>query len=403
MRPTDFDDDDGRVGLARGKAPAPPTPLPPEEADYPGVREGDFGLGKAPQRPVTLAAHSDADRRAIRLAEEAEARDELARAEEFLAADPAVFRWLGWFAHPLAGAFLLGTVGVLGLFLYSQTFTILANIATQPLWAQYFGYGGLALLAGCVVFAMLRLALVYARLQRNRQIRLDGLEELNARTRLRWLVNAKVTEARGQLTRYVAAYPLEKPAKLISLGLTPEVAGRLTAARVELTDADKFGGSPVWFERFYAGFQTPLDELAEARVRYWSNRAMVVTALSPNGLVDTLATGYFGFAMLTDLCRVYNLRAGRTGTAVLLGRVFFNAYLAGQLNDVESVIEGQADHVFEQGLQVVGVGVGAGAASKILGKVGAKATTGYLNRLLLMRLGRYTCRLLRPMAQPTAA
>jgi len=130
---------------------------------------------------------------------------------------------------------------------------------------------------------------------------------------------------------------------------------------------------------------------------------MVVTALSPNGLIDTLSTGYFGFAMLTDLCRVYHLRAGRTGTAVLLGRVFFNSYLAGQLNDLESVIEGQTDHVFEQGLHVVGVGMGAGVAGKVLGKVGAKATTGYLNRLLLIRLGRYSCRLLRPMAQRPVA
>ena len=81
----------------------------------------------------------------------------------------------------------------------------------------------------------------------------------------------------------------------------------------------------------------------------------------------------------------------------------FDSYLAGQFNDLESVIEGQTDHVFEQGLHVVGVGMGAGVAGKVLGKVGAKATTGYLNRLLLMRLGRYSCRLLRPMAQRPAA
>ena len=47
--------------------------------------------------------------------------------------------------------------------------------------------------------------------------------------------------------------------------------------------------------------------------------------------------------------------------------------------------------------------MGAGVAGKVLGKVGAKATTGYLNRLLLIRLGRYSCRLLRPMAQRAAA
>jgi hypothetical protein len=35
----------------------------------------------------------------------------------------------------------------------------------------------------------------------------------------------------------------------------------------------------------------------------------------------------------------------------------------------------------------------------MLGKVGAKATTGYLNRILLIRLGRYACRLLRPVTR----
>jgi len=36
---------------------------------------------------------------------------------------------------------------------------------------------------------------------------------------------------------------------------------------------------------------------------------------------------------------------------------------------------------------------------KLLGKVGARATTGYLNRVLLIRLGRYATRLLRPVSR----
>jgi hypothetical protein len=44
------------------------------------------------------------------------------------------------------------------------------------------------------------------------------------------------------------------------------------------------------------------------------------------------------------------------------------------------------------------VGLGWGLASKVLGKVGARATTGYLNRVLVIRLGRYATRLLRPVA-----
>jgi uncharacterized membrane protein YcjF (UPF0283 family) len=125
----------------------------------------------------------------------------------------------------------------------------------------------------------------------------------------------------------------------------------------------------------------------------------VVTAISPNALVDSGSALFYTFSMLGDLCQIYNLRAGRTGTAVLLGRIFFNAYLAGQGAEWEKVVEDQYDQLFHEAMNVVGVGVGSNFAGKILGKVGARATTGYLNRVLLLRLGRYAMRLLQPVAK----
>jgi len=362
------------------------------------LREGDNGVGRpvvvAPLDPLTAKDH-----RAIVAEARAEAAQAEAEAEELLAGDPAAFGWLSWFAGPLAGALLLGGFGVLGLFLYSQVLTILANIAVQPPWAQIAGYVGLGILAAAVLFAMLRFGLLYAKLRRNKQLRLAGLEELQARTRLRHLAAGKIDEARTLLTAYVTTFPMttERDRKrLRKVGFTDEASAKLKLAQRDLTDAAALGSSVEWFEQFRSRFQTELDAVAEERIRYWANRAMLVTAASPNNLVDSVATLYFSFALLQDLCVVYNLRAGRTGTAVLLGRVFFNAYLAGQMNDLEGLIEQQADHAFDQAFQMVGIGVSSGIAGKFLGKVGAKATTGYLNRLLLMRLGRYSCRLLRP-------
>lgn len=403
LSPPDLDDFDDRPGMPRPGVTHAVVDIPrlaPVDSD-PVLRDGETELGRPPQVPVGAVPLSDADRRRLRVAAEAEALAQLAEAEELLASDPAVVRWAGWFASPLAMAFLAGAVGVLGLFLYSQVLSILGNLASQPLAVQWAGYAGLGVLATAVLYSMLRLMLLYARLQRNRQLRLGGLEELQSRTRLRWLAAAKTDEARTRLARYVLDYPIGTPAqvaKLARLGVAAEVAGRLLAVRAELADVAGFGSSAQWFERFRSGFQGPLDEAAEARVRHWANRAMLVTAASPNSLIDGVSSLYFGFAMLSDLCVIYNLRAGRTGTAVLLGRVFFNAYLAGQLNDLEGLIEGHADHAFEQAFTTLGVGVGSGLASQFLGKVGAKATTGYLNRLLLMRLGKYSCRMLRPVA-----
>lgn len=398
-----FDDEDDRIGVPRAGAAATLPTAPPqrtETLEEPTLRAGDHDLGRPPQLSPDVAPLSDAERKILADSAEAQALRDLAEAEELLASDP-VAPWAGWFAHPLAAAFLLGSAGALGLFLYSQALAILANLAIQPPAIQYAGYAALAVFAGAVIVSAMRLVLVYARLSRNRQIRLRGLEELHNRTRLRWLAAAKSAEAKRRLEDYLRIYPLDsaRDRKLLaSAGVTEELAAQMAVARIALLDPTKFSSTTEWFDQFRLRFQTHQDAAAEARIGYWANRAMIVTAASPNGMIDSLATTYFGFAMLTDLCRAYHLRAGRTGTAVLLGRVFFNAYLAGSLGDFEKFAEDQYDHLFEQGFQVVGIGVGSNVATKFLGKVGAKATTGYLNRLLLLRLGKYACRLLRPVA-----
>ncbi len=401
-------EEDDRIGIPRPGAAAPPPPtaastavIDPPPIEEPTLRAGDAGIGRPAQVPREIGVLSDDDRRKLRDAEELQLARDLAEAEELVASDP-VAPWAGWPAGPLASAFLLGSAGALGLFLYSQTLGILANLAAQPPAIAYPGYVALAIFALAVVAAVGRLVLLYARLTLNRQVRIRGLEELHSRTRLRWLAAAKSAEAKTRLEDYLRAFPIdtEKDRKTLArVGVTPELAAELALVRVELLDPARFASTVEWFDRFRDGFQARLDTAADTRISYWSNRAMVVTAVSPNGLVDSLSTTYFGFAMLADLCRIYNLRAGRTGTAVLLGRVFFNAYLAGQLNDFEKLAEEQYDHLFEQGMQVVGIGVSANVATKFLGKVGAKATTGYLNRVMLARLGRYSCRLLRPVSR----
>jgi uncharacterized membrane protein YcjF (UPF0283 family) len=352
--------------------------------------------------PSGLALLSDEDRAKLRLLEEEQAARDIAEAELLLASDPSGLGWLGWFGSPLAFALLVGAAGLAGLFVFNQVLSVLNALAAQPVWAQYFGYGGLILLGGCVLYAALRLAYLYLTLRHNRQLRLRGLQELAKRTRLRWLTAAKSAEAKEHTERYLHEYPLdsEKDRRALArLGLSDAAQVRLKQVRAELLDPAKFASTEQWFARFRDGFQGELDAAAEARVRYWASRIWVVTAVAPNAVVDTGATLFYTFSMLADLCRVYNLRAGRTGTAVLLGRVFFNAYLAGQGTEWEKLAEDQYDQLFHEALGVVGMGVGSNVVGKLLGKVGAKATTGYLNRLLLIRLGRYATRLLRPVSR----
>ncbi|MFO0821900.1 MAG: DUF697 domain-containing protein [Gemmataceae bacterium] len=401
-------DDDVRIGVpTAGRAqPAPlaPTPLPsPARHDpEPELRPGETELGRPPQIAADLAPLSLADIARLKQLDEEQAARDLVEAELLLASDPTGLGWLGWFGSPLVFAFLLGMEGVFGLFFVNQTITLLDALARQPQWAQYAGYAGLGLFAFCVLYSVLRFVFVYFRMRANRQLRIKGIEELSRRTRLRWLAAAKSAEARAQIEEYLRTFPMntEKERKLlVSIGITDEMQSRLAVTRKELLDPNRFASTEQWFARFRDGFQAELDAAAEARIKYWGSRIWVITAVAPNAVVDSGATLFYTFSMLTDLCQIYNLRAGRAGTAVLLSRVFFNAYLAGQGTEWEKLAEDQYDQLFGEAMNVVGVGVSSNVVGKLLGKVGAKATTGYLNRVLLIRLGRYSARLLRPVAK----
>lgn len=395
MNPDTLDDD--RLGIPGGHS-RPATPPPPPEQPVsdgePTIRPGETDLGRPEHVPDNVSPLSDCDREKLRQSEEAQALRDLAEAEELTASDPAV-GWFGWFAHPLAAAFLIGAAGALGLYVYSQTLDVLANLAAQPQWVQWLGYAGLLVCGGAVLYAAGRFLILYFRLRRNRQLRLAGLEELHQRTRLRWLAHAKAAEARGQLEQYLREFPIGTPKqvkKLTSVGLNPDRIATLEKVRAELLDAEKFTGTQEWFDRFRTGFQATLDAAASDRIGYWSRRSGITTAMAPNGLVDSAAMLYFGFALLADLCEVYNLRTGKTGTAVLLGRVFFNSYLSGQMNEWEKLTEEQLNLLINPQGPLAEL-----TAARVLSKVGAKATSGLLNYFLLSRLGRYGCRLLRPV------
>jgi uncharacterized membrane protein YcjF (UPF0283 family) len=396
-------DDDLRIGIptaGRGVVDRPRR-FAEDDADL-ALRPGETELGRPPQVPADLAPLTTEELKALKALDDEQAAKDVAEAELLLASDPTGLGWLGWFGSPLAFALLLGITGVFGIFLFNQSVSLVAALAAQPLWAQYVGFAGLILFGLCVVYAFLRFLFLYFRLRENRQVRVRGIAELSRRTRLRWLAATKSAEAREQIETYLRTFPMntEKERKTLrAMGLDDDAQGRMAVVRKELLDPDRFASTEQWFARFRDGFQSELDVAAESRIKYWGSRIWVVTAVAPNAMVDSGATLFYTFSLLTDLCQVYNLRAGRAGTAVLMGRVFFNAYLAGQGTEWEKLAEDQYDQLFAEAMNVVGVGVSSNMVGKLLGKVGAKATTGYLNRILLVRLGRYSARLLRPVTR----
>jgi uncharacterized membrane protein YcjF (UPF0283 family) len=286
------------------------------------------------------------------------------------------------------------------LFVFSQVTSTLAAVATLPTALQYGCWVLLGVLVGLVLFAAGRFLVFYLRLRPNQPVKLQSLTALSQRTRLRRLVQEKKDEARAWLQTYLSEYPLTEHRDrkaLNQLGLTEEHLGRLAAVRTELLDGDRFAGTDQWLDDFRGRFQAIIDEAAAGRVSYFAARVAIMTAASPNTLIDTLLTGYCSFNLLGDLCRLYNLRVTRLGTGVLLVRVFFNAYLAGQLNELEGVTEtGIEGLVGQSGVHFGSMAMDA-TVGKVIGKVGARAASGALNYFLLRRLGRYAARLLRPV------
>jgi hypothetical protein len=352
-------------------------------------------------QPVTGAAPlTEADRERIRSEEIREEQEERRRIDELLSSETTLLRLPAYLAHPLAVSFLLGMSALLGLFLFAQVNTALAALTSMPEGLRYAGYFGLILLTGAALFAFGRCAFLYFRLSSNRPISLKGLEQLSQRTRLRWLVHEKKGEAKEHLSSYLQSHPVGTPQEssiLVALGLSEEKIRQLQTTRADLLDMNRFASNDAWFALFGTRFQAILDETAQDRISYFARRVGLMTAVSPNALVDSLLTFYCGFMMIGDLCRIYNLRVGRLGTIVLLGHVFFNAYIAGELNELEGVTEAGLEGFWAE----IGAHVGSQALDatigKVVSKVGSRTISGTLNYLLMKRLGRYAQRSLRPV------
>ncbi|HEX3148950.1 MAG TPA: DUF697 domain-containing protein [Gemmataceae bacterium] len=377
--------------------PTAPEPIPFQRAEPARFepRPGDLDEGEArlPQAPTSLVPL-----KAGELPKElTPLEEELRRAAELMASEPTVFGLPAIFSHPLVGIVMLGLAGLLGMFMFNQVAAAITAINTLPETIRWAGWAAFGLLALAVVYAILRLTVLYIRLRRNKQLRLQGLIELEKRTHLRWLINSKRHEAYTQLEAYLREYPTgtdKERKRLTAVGLSGDDLNTIVRAREKLLDRDRWGDSEAWFAGFRDTFQSKLDEVATRRVSYWARRTAFATAVSPNALADTGLTLYFSFALLADLCTIYNLRAGRLGTMVLLSRVFFNSYLAGQMNEMEGWTADQIQQLVEPHLPTSELVLG-----KIFSKVGAKASAGAVNYLLLNRLGKYGCRMLRPVAR----
>ena len=292
------------------------------------------------------------------------------------------FDWFHALRGSAAGIVFLGMFCILALFVAAQVTSTLAALAVLPSWARLSGYFGLSLLTGVLLFTAIGLAWKYFRLRRNRQVTLADVLQLEQRREMQTNAQRALDEAVNELRGYLLEYrPDDRTQRsfLLGMGVCSQEIDSLNTARDRLLDVEQFAGNRPWFDDYVNNFQAVLDSTAKARVERFAKRAAVKTAISPNALLDTLIVTYLGFAMLTDLCGIYRVRLGGIGTAMLLAHLFFNAYVAGDLNDLEGGVGDTVQSLLHSSGELV---------SLALGKITAKGASAILNYALLSALAR---------------
>src|SRR6476619_2099334 len=196
------------------QAPVRPGPVTPEPGPFQRAeptnfepRPGDIDDGEARLRQAPAALYVPKPGEVGR--EETPLDEELRRAAELMASEPTVFGLPTILGHPLVGLIMLALAGLLGLFMFNQVASAVTAINTLPETWRWAGWAFFGLLCLAVAYAIGRLTVLYVRLRRNKQLRLRGLQELEKRTHLRWLINSKRHEAYQQLELYVREYPAE--------------------------------------------------------------------------------------------------------------------------------------------------------------------------------------------------
>jgi uncharacterized membrane protein YcjF (UPF0283 family) len=353
------------------------------------MREKDDGGGRLLVTPLNISPVAAAAKTCAR------EQDEQAREADHPSEDREPARLLPFFSGTFTVAVvLLG--GILTLYLYTQTVVLLGTILTYPDWIKYPALWLLILLVCIVAGAILRLVTSYYRLRRNRQIQFQDLERLNERELLEEVLSRK-KEAKTHLQNYLRQFDFNDrrfEKSLLGVGMPEEDFHSLAQQRERLLAGD-FEDTQRWLEEFRDSFQAVLDRAAEQVITRYMKQIGIATAAVPKGLFDSLIVTWGSINMLRELCEIYNLRLGRLGTFVLLGRTFRNVFIAGQVADVTNfLVQDLSDHIHS------GIGVTADALGNIAasagGKILGKASEGLVNALLIRRLGYGARNLLRP-------
>ncbi len=343
-------------------------------------------IGQPLQSPDSLEPLSESDRQELR---ELFKKEETDRLREYMEGKSRAsgLKLPSFLFSPTFILLVISLAGVFFLFVFTQLMSLFQSLQQYGPLVQYIGYGAMGLLLLALLAAGLRIAYLYLRLSRNRQVSLPALSDLASRQELRELSEKELSRARTRLFGYIKSYPAgskEDERELIRAGFREEEIEMLRSQKRTLLDEATSPAAEEWIHTFRSSFQEVLDQCARRRIKSLAIKGGIKSAIIPISIVDTIIILYSAFIMIGDLCRIYNLRMGALSTAVIMGRAFVHAYLAGE---IEEVSEKVFDSVFDS----------QEFLSQLAGAVAPRLVEGKANAFLLYRLGRSTSKLLRPV------
>ena len=293
-----------------------------------------------------------------------------------------------WLGKPLVAAVLTLATALIALIVLAQVSSFFATVERLPTLGRYLAYAAFGLICVAMVSAVGVLAWQYLKLRATPAVSLAGLRALSARAALQQDALHRSAAARRSLRDLLDRYPHDAAhqRRLRSLGAGNDEIKLILAARDDLLRRDT-GSDVAFVEDFERRFVAVLDAVADRVVWRRTRRVAIQTAVIPTAFMDTLIVSANSYQLVGELARLYNLRAGPSGTAMILVHVVINAAVSSQ---VEDLTQDLSHRIF--------AGAGERLSGVLVGSAAARMGEGAANGLLVRRLGRLAVKRLRPLA-----
>lgn len=309
--------------------------------------------------------------------------------------------WLGRLVGGLGAAIVIGLTGIAGIVICTQLVQASAIIAS---WPVVLGAATSLTLMVCGLFiavAIARLIWFWVSYRRHRPVvrrLLDGRKNLRSMAATRECH----AEVQKQLMMYMTEFRLEDTdqwSALLRYGITENQLFAMRGAASELCGDNDRKDFDSWRDAVDTRFLGPIDDAADRLIRNYAVLTALKTAMCPYPVLDMAVVVYMGMSMLASLCKIYRMSTDPFSMLYLLGLIAGQAFFAGRIEEHSDEMANWLDESMKGTLEHAGQAI-PDIVANVFGKVTAKASQGLANGLLLHRIGRQACRMLRPLPIP---